>query len=260
MNHLIHDAPFVPEISDIPPLDGPEDHPAHQLPVTTRRGLILLGVGTLGAGLAAGTGAASAADPKLRKGSKGAAVTRLQKKLGALGYWCGSADGSFGHLTQQAVWALQKVAGLGRDGVVGAKTWAALHDGKKPKSRITSGTSFDVDLDRQILICYTGGRVKWTFNTSTGSGERYYSGGRWKTATTPKGKFAMYRLYSSGWQSGPLGSMYRPGYYDRGWAIHGSNSIPPYPASHGCARISVAAADLLWSQKWIVKGRRVLVR
>ena len=202
MNPLLPDAPFVPEISDIPPLDGPEDHPAHQLPVTTRRGLILLGVGTLGAGLAAGTGAASAADPKLRKGSKGAAVTRLQKKLGALGYWCGSADGSFGHLTQQAVWALQKVAGLGRDGVVGAKTWAALHDGKKPKSRITSGTSFDVDLDRQILICYT----------------------------------------------------------DRGWAIPGSNSIPPYPASHGCARISVAAADLLWSQKWIVKGRRVLVR
>ena len=96
-------------------------------------------------------------------------------------------------------------------------------------------------------------------DSSTGSGERYYSGGRWKTATTPKGDFEMYSLYSRGWQSGPLGNLYRPGYYDRGWAIHGSNSIPSYPASHGCSRISVAAADMLWSRNWFRKGRRVLI-
>lgn len=54
--------------------------------------------------------------------------------------------------------------------------------------------------------------------------------------------------------------MYRPGFYDRGWAIHGSSSIPPYPASHGCSRISTAAADMLWKDGWFAKGRRVLVR
>ena len=230
---------------------APEDAAEGLLPLAPSRRTLLLGVGTLGAGLTLGTGAADAARPKLRKGSRGSSVTTLQKRLHSLKYWCGSADGSFGHLTQQAVFALQKAAGLGRDGVVGPKTYAALDAGKIPSRRITSG---------QLLIATADGRLHYILNTSTGSGKRYYSGGRWKTATTPKGDFRMYSLYSSGWQSGPLGNLYRPGYYDRGWAIHGSNSIPSYPASHGCSRISVAAADMLWSRNWFRKGRRVLIR
>ncbi|HLU29587.1 MAG TPA: peptidoglycan-binding domain-containing protein, partial [Glycomyces sp.] len=167
------------------------------------RRLLLLGVGTLGAGLALGTGAADAAGPTLRKGDRGSAVTTLQKRLNALRYWCGTPDGSFGHLTQQAVFAVQKAAGLGRDGVVGARTWGALDAGKQPSRRITRGSGFEVDLSRQLLILTGGGRIACILNTSTGSGERYYSGGRWKTATTPKGDFRMYRLYSGGWQNGP---------------------------------------------------------
>jgi peptidoglycan hydrolase-like protein with peptidoglycan-binding domain len=157
------------------------------------------------------------------------------------------------------VFALQKAAGLGRDGVVGPKTWAALDAGTIPSRKIKSGRGFEVSLSRQLLIATAHGKLYYILNTSTGSGKRYYSGGRWKTATTPKGDFSMYSLYSSGWQSGPLGNLYRPGYYDRGWAIHGSNSIPTYPASHGCSRISVAAADMLWSRNWFRKGRRVLI-
>ena len=238
---------------------GPEGGAEGLLPLAPGRRTLLLGVGTLGAGLVLGTGAADAARPKLRKGSRGSSVTTLQKRLNTLKYWCGSPDGSFGHLTQQAVFALQKAAGLGRDGVVGPKTWAALDAGKIPSRRIRSGRGFEVDLDRQLLIATAHGRLYYILNTSTGSGERYYSGGRWKTATTPKGDFEMYSLYSRGWQSGPLGNLYRPGYYDRGWAIHGSNSIPSYPASHGCSRISVAAADMLWSRNWFRRGRRVLI-
>lgn len=69
----------------------------------------------------------------------------------------------------------------------------------------------------------------------------------------------MFRFPSRGWQRAPLGTLYRPGYYDRGWAVHGSTSIPPYPASHGCSRISTAACDHLWDQSWFRKGRRVLI-
>lgn len=238
---------------------GGADGGAAPLPAPSRR-LLLLGVGTLGAGLALGTGAADAVGPTLRKGDRGSAVTTLQNRLNALRYWCGTPDGSFGHLTQQAVFAVQKAAGLGRDGVVGARTWGALDAGKQPGRRITSGSGFEVDLSRQLLILTGGGRIACILNTSTGSGERYYSGGRWKTATTPKGDFRMYRLYSGGWQSGPLGNLYRPGYYDRGWAIHGSTSIPTYPASHGCSRISVGASDYLWARGWFRTGQRVLIR
>ena len=47
-------------------------------------------------------GAYAAVRPTLRRGSSGSAVVTLQRRLADLGYWCGSADGSFGHLTQQA--------------------------------------------------------------------------------------------------------------------------------------------------------------
>ncbi|GAA1490901.1 L,D-transpeptidase family protein [Brachybacterium sacelli] len=229
------------------------------LPVTApSRRTLLLGVGTLGAGLALGTGAAQAA-PTLRRGSEGAAVSALQKDLASLKYWLGTADGTFGHLTEQAVFALQKAAGLGPDGVVGSRTHTAIAEGVRPSRKITSGVGFEVDLSRQLLIATTGGELSYVLNTSTGSGERYYSGGRWKTAITPTGDFAMYSLYADGWQSGPLGDLYCPGYYDRGWAIHGSRSIPSYPASHGCCRLSTAATDMLWQRSWFVEGRRVLI-
>lgn len=225
----------------------------------SRRTLILgAGVLTLGAGFAANAAPASAA-PILRKGSRSSAVLKLQKDLTRLKYWLGTPDGSFGHLTQQAVYALQKAAGLGRDGVVGAKSYAAIARGVQPRRRITSGTGFEVSKGSQLLIATKDGKLTYILNTSTGSGERYYSGGRWKRATTPTGDFRMYSLHSRGWQKGPLGNMYRPGYYDRGWAIHGSTSIPSYAASHGCSRISVAASDMLWSQSWFKSGRRVLV-
>ncbi len=206
-----------------------------------------------------GLSPAHAARPLLKKGVRGGAVRDLQNRLNGLGYWTGKADGSFGHLTQQAIYALQKVAGLKADGVVGPKTWSALDRKVRPKARTTQGRAFEVDLNRQILLGIASGRLRYIFNTSTGSGERYYSGGRWKTATTPKGNFSMYSFHPNGWQKGPLGSLYRPGYYYKGWAIHGATSIPPYPASHGCARISTGAADMLWATEWFNRNRKVLV-
>lgn len=235
----------------------PAGTPALALP--SRRGLLLgAGVLTTGTAFALGTTAADAA-PAMRKGSRGSDVLKLQQDLSNLKYWLGTPDGSFGHLTQQAVFALQKAAGLSRDGVAGPRTQDAIRRGVQPGRRITSGTGFEVSKDSQLLIATWDGGLSYILNTSTGSGERYYSGGRWKRATTPTGDFRMYSLHSRGWQKGPLGNLYRPGYYDRGWAIHGSTSIPSYPASHGCSRISTAASDRLWGRGWFVNGRRVLI-
>ncbi|PWH07606.1 murein L,D-transpeptidase [Brachybacterium endophyticum] len=231
---------------------------------TTARGAVgrrtlLVGAPVLTASLAMGTAPALAKDTVLKKGSRGSAVTSLQKSLAKVGYWCGSADGSFGATTQQAVYALQKAAGLTADGVYGPKSKAALAAKKRPKPKITSGTAFEIDKKKQLIYCISSGKLKFILNTSTGSGKRYYSGGRWKTATTPSGDYTMQRFHSSGWETAPLGRLYRAGYYDRGWAIHGSTSIPPYADSHGCSRLSVAATDMLWKEGWMKKGRRVLV-
>lgn len=66
-------------------------------------------------------------DPTLRSGSRGQAVERLQQALANLGFDPGSIDGIFGQRTRSAVVAFQKSRNLQADGVVGPKTWAALH-------------------------------------------------------------------------------------------------------------------------------------
>jgi len=50
----------------------------------------------------------------------------------------------------------------------------------------------------------------------------------------------------NGWDRGPLGSLYRPQYFNGGIAIHGYTSVPSTPASHGCCRVSLRAMDNLW--------------
>src|SRR3972149_2022717 len=64
--------------------------------------------------------------PVLRKGSKGADVVRLQQMLTAAGDTTYGADGIFGTKTYNAVARFQRAKGLNADGIVGAKTWAAL--------------------------------------------------------------------------------------------------------------------------------------
>lgn len=56
----------------------------------------------------------------------GADVTEVQKRLRAAGYAPGAVDGVYGHQTAAAVELFQLAHGLDVDGVVGAKTRAAL--------------------------------------------------------------------------------------------------------------------------------------
>lgn len=67
----------------------------------------------------------------LKKGSKGDDVIALQHLLNIEGYKV-TIDGDFGAKTEAAVKMLQKAHGLVDDGIVGAKTWAAL--GVKPQN------------------------------------------------------------------------------------------------------------------------------
>jgi lipoprotein-anchoring transpeptidase ErfK/SrfK len=41
--------------------------------------------------------------------------------------------------------------------------------------------------------------------------------------------------------------------------MHGSPSIPPHPASHGCARLSNAAIDFIWAANLMPIGTPVWV-
>jgi len=184
----------------------------------------------------------------LKVGSSGEAVTQLQRRLTDLGYWNGPNDGKFGGLTQQAVWALQKAAGVPRTGTTTPATWTALTAGTRPTARSTGGGHvIEVDLKRNLLLFVTDGHVDTILNTSTGGGYRYTSEGVTSTAITPKGHFTTYRTVD-GVRNAPLGMLYRPRYFVDGYAIHGAESVPPTPASHGCVRVTNAAINWIWAQ------------
>ncbi len=185
--------------------------------------------------------------PTLHPRDEGDAVLQLQQRLVALGYWLGEPDATYGRLTVQAVMAFQKAHGLERDGIAGPATLAAL-DAPTPLTPLSTVDGVEIDLDRQLLLVVEGGAVRWALNTSTGRAG-------WRT---PRGDFAVYRTID-GVRHAPLGDLYRPAYFIGGVAFHGSSSIPGYPASHGCARLSNAAMDMLWATGIAVEGTPVRV-
>jgi hypothetical protein len=194
----------------------------------------------------------------MARGDSGAAVVDLQNRLAQLGYWLGAADGQYGVLTSQAVMALQKVHGLARTGAVDAATRAALAN-PTPYVPRAPGDHVEVDKARQVLVIVRGGRPVYTFNTSTGTEKPYEYAGVTYVAHTPSGTFTFSREID-GVRESRLGTLYRPKYFTSdGVAVHGSASVPAYPASHGCVRLTNAATDFVWGANLIPLGSKVIV-
>jgi hypothetical protein len=92
--------------------------------------------------------------------------------------------------------------------------------------------------------------VRFVFPTSTGLAE---------FPTRPIAEADTFRfdpaIENNGWHDSsefpatydnPLnGNMYKPLYFNDGQAIHGANTVPPLPASHGCARLRLDHHDAL---------------
>jgi hypothetical protein len=194
----------------------------------------------------------------LGPGSTGPAVLALQQRLTSLGYWLGTPDGTFGDSTEQAVYALEKAAGLSRNGIVGPAAEAALAEGVIPHPRSTSGYVIEVDLEDDLVMFVTNGRVGYVLNTSTGGGYTYTEDGVTAVADTPVGHFQMYREVD-GLVVDSLGALWRPKFFDAGFAIHGDTSVPPYPVSHGCVRVSDEAIDWIWASNVAPIGTTVWV-
>lgn len=229
--------------------------------ITFNRRLLLQGAGATALAGALGAAvpqAASAAHPTLRVGSRGAAVTELQSKLAGAGFWLGTPDGSFGALTQQAVYAIQKYHGLSRDGVVGPATWAKVDLRRRAVSRYGGETHIEINKAKQLLLVYSAGAVQLALNTSTGSNKPFEAWGHWYNGQTPSGTFRC-SSYKTGWYTNALGGLYRPMFFNGGIAVHGSTSIPPYNASHGCCRLSVQVTDHLYARGYLALRRLVYV-
>jgi lipoprotein-anchoring transpeptidase ErfK/SrfK len=202
----------------------------------------------------------------IRTGSGPDAVKRLQYRLLELGFWNAGIDGEYGLSTKQAVMAFQKWTGLTATSVVDATTAAFLNTTQcKPVAGRTTGDFFEVDKAKQIAFVVRDGKVVYTFNVSTGNGKDYdeedqRTGGRATgVAITPVGDFKIYKERDEKVYEGTLGILYRPKFVVGGIAVHGSRSIPAYPASHGCIRVANPVMDLIWLENLLPQGAKVWI-
>lgn len=170
--------------------------------------------------------------PGLGLGSAGSSVSLLQQKLRDQHYMLRGVTGHYGYDTYEAVLAFQKVHWLSRTGRVDARFWHVLLHSSVPAPRYRgSGLHFEVDKSRQVLFDVSGGVVTRVIHVSTGA-----------TGNTPLGVWHVYSKTAGYNAKGMYDSLYFVG----GFAIHGYADVPPYPASHGCVRIPIWIAPILY--------------
>jgi len=171
----------------------------------------------------------------------------IEQRLSDLGYWITKVDGKQDDSTRQAIIAFQKVEGRKRTGVLSASDAALLRNASRPTPKYASGPAHvEVDIGRQVLF-YVGddGTVQKIVAVSTGSEKKYFDENEWQIAHTTRGHFKVQRKYK-GIRKASLGDLYYPSYFNGGIAVHGSPSIPPFPASHGCVRVPLFADKALY--------------
>jgi hypothetical protein len=196
----------------------------------------------------------------LGKGDHGDEVRAVEARLDALHFDAGAVDGVFDDATAFAVQAFEKLADLPRDERVTQAVMDRLSSFTTPEPLVRGGgaTRVEIDLRRQVLLLYEGDSLTRILPVSAGTGQRFCARGHCGMAVTPAGAFRV-DYFKPGWDDSPLGRLYNPVYYDSkdGIAIHGYPEVPPQPASHGCVRIPMAAAE--WFHTKLPKGTPVYV-
>jgi lipoprotein-anchoring transpeptidase ErfK/SrfK len=169
---------------------------------------------------------------------KRADTFEIETLLSNLGYWIVKVDNQADASTRHAITAFQKVEGRKRTGILSAADIETLRFAAPPKARYqTAAPHVEIDLTRQVLfLTDAAGNVVRILPVSSGNEKRYFDQGKWQVAHTPRGHFRIERKIN-GVRKASLGNLYYPNYFHGGVAVHGSNSVPAYPASHGCVRI-----------------------
>ena len=190
-----------------------------------------------------------------------AETRQAEQWLKDLGFWTGPVDGVWDEATRHALVAFQKVQRARATGRLTRAEHNALSmappAGKLVRPKEKGPAHIEVDLARQILYLVDDeGKVGNILPVSSGNGKTFKAKGWSAQAVTPCGRFEVYSRVS-GWRSSELGEMHNPLYIVGGIAIHGSESVPATPASHGCVRIPLFASAKL--PKMVPKNMPVLV-
>lgn len=165
--------------------------------------------------------------PSLHRGQCGDVVLGFKKAMRKLGYIANSGR-CFGGKTARGVLAYRKVNGMTRSmragkGLVkrafaGRGGYRVHHPG--------AGRHVEAPLGKQVLVFAKGDKPYAIYPVSSGK----------PSTPTVTGHFTFIRQ-EPGYNSH---GMYYSFYFYGGYAVHGYESVPDYPASHGCIRTFIA--------------------
>lgn len=165
--------------------------------------------------------------PSLHQGQCGDVVVGFKKAMRKMGYIANSGR-CFGGKTARGVLAYRKVNDMSRSyragkGLVksvfsGRGGYRVLHPG--------AGEHLEAPLSKQVLVFAKGNRPFAIYPVSSGK----------SSTPTVTGHFEFIRQ-EPGYNSH---GMYYSFYFYGGYAVHGYESVPDYPASHGCIRTFIA--------------------
>lgn len=176
-----------------------------------------------------------------------ARVAHVQEVLRDIGFYRGEVDGRERRAFDAAIIAFHKATDRERDARWSvADEMTAMRWRPDVPDRTDEPDRVEVDLDRQVLYLFRADSLEAVLPISSGNGRSYRHpyGYRVDAAVTPEGDFTFVR-HIDGLRRAPLGVLYRPWYFKGGFAVHGSPSVPPWPASHGCIRVTNWDADFL---------------
>ncbi|HEV2791640.1 MAG TPA: L,D-transpeptidase [Solirubrobacterales bacterium] len=165
--------------------------------------------------------------PALRRGQCGDVVVGFKKAMRKMGYIAN--DGRcFGGKTARGVLAYRKVNDMARSMRAGKGLVKKVFSGKGgydvryPKA----GEHVEAPLSKQVLVFIKDGKPFAIYPISSGK----------SSTPTVTGHFEFIRT-EPGYNSH---GMYYSWYFYGGYAVHGYNSVPDYPASHGCLRTFIS--------------------
>jgi hypothetical protein len=181
----------------------------------------------------------AALDTNVGFGSVGRFVVLLQQRLGALHFYV-PQTGVYDTGTGLAIDAYHRLLGWGTSQSLDSGTISYLMSGwGEFKVRYPQdGKHAEGNLGQQLLALVHGSHVDAIYPISSGK----------PSTPTVLGRFQVYRRVP-GYQ--PDG-MYFSSYFIGGYAIHGYDPAPDYPASHGCMRLPIQDALSVWN--WINFG------
>ncbi len=165
--------------------------------------------------------------PALHQGQCGDVVVGFKKAMRKLGYIANSGR-CFGGKTARGVLAYRKVNDKSRSYRAGKGLVKSVFGGKGAyKVRHPgAGQHVEAPLSKQVLVFAKGEEPVAIYPISSGKSSTPTVTGHYEFIRTEPG-------YNSH-------GMYYSWYFYGGYAVHGYESVPDYPASHGCLRTFIA--------------------